>query len=427
MTTLAVEDFNQGLLQFLQRSPSPFHAVETMVALLEEQGFVRLDEGQSWQVQAGGKYYCVRNASSLAAFVLGPSPLAESGIKMMGAHTDSPCLKVKPQPELLNGNCYQLGVEVYGGALLNPWFDRDLSIAGRVTCRTPEGELRSVLIDFQRPVAVIPSLAIHLDREANSNRSINAQTDIPPLLMLCDQKHSWRELLLQQLREQHGEVAEAVIDYDLSLYDSQPPAVLGLQDDFIASARLDNLLSCYTGLQALLGAAGQGSCLLVCNDHEEVGSATASGAQGPMLRSVLERLAGSGEAFSRAMHHSMLISTDNAHAQHPNFTAKHDGNHAPLLNKGPVIKINANQRYASDSETSAIFRNICLTHDIPVQDFVSRSDLACGSTIGPITAAELGVKTLDVGIPTYAMHSIRELAGVQDAFSLYQVLKIYCD
>ena len=418
--------FNDKLLAFLQASPTPFHAVATMAGEFEKAGFIALEEGDNWQLQPGHKYYLTRNDSSIIAFVYGSEDIVSSGIRMAGAHTDSPCLKVKPHPELTRQGYFQLGVEVYGGALLNPWFDRDLSLAGRVTYRCDQGQVRNALLDFKRPIAVIPSLAIHLDREANKNRSVNPQKDIPPLLMQVEEgtKPDFRELLLAELQQQSPALkADAVLDYELSFYDVQAPAVVGLNGDFIASARLDNLLSCFVEMQALIDADGDSSALLVCNDHEEVGSASACGAQGPMLKSVLERWLPEVETRSRTIDNAMMISADNAHGVHPNFSDKHDGNHGPILNRGPVIKINANQRYASNSETSGLFRHLCEQSDVPVQAFVTRTDLGCGSTIGPITATEVGVKTLDVGVPTFAMHSIRELAGAQDAFSLYQVLK----
>jgi len=418
--------FNENLLAFLQASPTPFHAVANMAAALAKAGFTQLLEGDTWQLQPGGKYYVTRNGSSIIGFVYGTAALPETGIRMAGAHTDSPCLKVKPLPELNRQGYFQLGVEVYGGVLLNPWYDRDLSLAGRITYRNQQGQLCNTLLDFKRPIAVIPSLAIHLDREANKNRSVNPQKDIPPVLMQAvkDQNPDFRTLLLKELQDQSPQLnAEQVLDYELSFYDVQPPAVVGLQGDFIASARLDNLLSCYVEMQALIDADTKTSALLVCNDHEEVGSASACGAQGPMLKGLLERWLPDVELRNRTIDNSMMISADNAHGIHPNYSDRHDDNHGPVLNRGPVIKVNANQRYASNSETSAMFRHLCEQCDVPVQAFVTRTDLGCGSTIGPITATEVGVNTLDVGVPTFAMHSIRELGGTRDAYYLYKVLK----
>ena len=418
------EKFNYDLMDFIAMSPTPFHAVEQMIYKLECAGYQRLYESDAWQLQKQQGYFVLRNDSSIIAFKLAEEDVAETGIQIVGAHTDSPCLKVKPQPEIVSKGYLQLGVEVYGGALLNPWFDRDLSLAGRLSYLDEDGDLNHHLINFENPVAVIPSLAIHLDREANKNRSINAQKDIPPILLKLpnEDRPDFKQILLQLLQKDVADAVE-VLDYELCFYDVQEPAYVGLHQDFIASARLDNLLSCFTGLMAMTETSNPGSKMLVCTDHEEVGSASAAGAQGNFLESVLKRIAGSEENFARMIDHSMLISADNAHGIHPNYTDKHDDNHGPIINNGPVIKLNANQRYASNSETSAIFKQLCKKADVPVQSFVVRSDMACGSTIGPITASEIGIKTLDVGVPTFAMHSIRELAGRWDGWYLFRVLK----
>lgn len=425
-------DFNADLLSFLQASPTPFHATQTIARRLAEVGFTRLLEGETWNLEPGGRYWLTRNDSSIIAFIYGNSPLPETGIRMLGAHTDSPCLKVKPRAELNRRGYYQLGVEVYGGALLAPWYDRDLSMAGRVTFSDGKGGVASALIDFGRPVAVVPSLAIHLDREANNARSINPQKDIVPLVLQLPSETApvpgFRELLraeLQRSRPDSASGVEQILDYEICLYDTQPPALVGLEQDFIASSRLDNLLSCFIGLQSLLEAGNEVSSLLICTDHEEIGSASCCGAKGPILQQFLERLLPDAETRIRTIERSMMISADNAHGIHPNFMDKHDENHGPLLNRGPVIKVNANQRYATTSETSAFFRLLCEQVNVPVQAFVARTDMGCGSTIGPIVASEVGVKTIDVGVPTFAMHSIRELAGATDSWYLYQVASAF--
>lgn len=410
------KNFNQGLLNFLQASPTPFHAVEEMKRALLADGFTALDESVEWSLTAG-KYFVTRNDSTIVAFTLA-NEVIEQGLRMMGAHTDSPCLKVKPNPDILSQGYAQLGVEVYGGALLNPWFDRDLSLAGRVVYKTKAGDIKNALVDFKEAVAMIPSLAIHLDREANKDRTINAQQHLPIVLSQADTVQDFRQLLAQVLDDDD---LECVLDYEILCYDTQAPALVGLKKEFIASARLDNLLSCYIGLKALL-AGSNGSSLLVCNDHEEVGSMSACGAQGPFLESILLRIAGGNEAFARMMANSMMISIDNAHAIHPNYADRHDELHGPKINAGPVIKTNANQRYATNANTGALFRLWCQQEGVPVQDFVVRSDMACGSTIGPITSAELGVDTIDIGLPTFGMHSIREWAGASDGVMLNAVL-----
>ncbi len=349
---------------------------------------------------------------------------------MVGAHTDSPCLMVKPAPEIHSQGLFQLGVQVYGGALLNPWFDRDLSLAGRVSYLDGDSRLRVALVDFRDAIATVPSLAIHLDRDANKNREVNPQTAIVPVLCQVEEGETldFRDLLQRRLtQEQSGISVAKILDYELSFYDTQAPSLIGLRSEFIASARLDNLLSCFTGLQAMLQADGVVSNLLICNDHEEVGSVSTSGAHGPLLASVLNRLAGDNAAYAALAEQSLMISADNAHAIHPNFADRHDENHGPQLNRGPVIKVNASQRYATNSETSGLFRLLAGQENVPVQSFVVRSDMACGSTIGPITAGGTGIRTLDIGVPTFGMHSIRELAGSRDAWDLCRILRRFYD
>ncbi len=421
MTKQALQDrdsFNAGLLKFLDASPTPFHAVENMAAALEAAGFTCLDESDAWRLKTGGRYYCSRNGSSIIAFVYAGEFQLESGIRIVGAHTDSPCLKLKPVPEVHSTGCLQLGIEVYGGALLNPWFDRDLSLAGRLNLLHDDGKCNGQLINVQRPVGLIPSLAIHLDRTANKERSVNPQTDMPVVVVLDKDESASLSALLAECADIDAADAGRISDFELSFYDTQPAAITGWRKEFISSARLDNLLSCYTGLQALLAADGAYTSMLVCNDHEEVGSQSAIGAQGPMLESILQRLCKDGETMSRTLRRSMLISADNAHAIHPSYPDRHDSGHGPQLNAGPVIKYNAQQRYASTGQTAAIFKSICAAEDVPVQSFVARADMGCGSTIGPLTASAIGVAALDVGVPQWGMHSIRETAGTEDAFSL---------
>jgi len=428
------QELNASLMQFVQASPTPYHAVASLSAELDAAGFTRLEENARWQLERNRGYYVTRMGSSIVAFRTGDKDLSTTGINMVGAHTDSPCLKVKPLPEIIRQKYIQLGVEVYGGVLLNPWFDRDLSMAGRVDYRGKDGKLAYSLVDFKKAVAVIPSLAIHLDSEANENRAINAQTYLPPVLSQssADNKFVFKDLLQQFLVDEQGLDVDKVHAYDIRFYDVQPPALVGMEDEFITSARLDNLLSCYIGLQSLLASSGKDASLLICTDHEEVGSVSAPGAKGPFLESVVDRIAesfapASSEAKRHVLDNSTFYSVDNAHGIHPNFADKHDDKHGPLLNQGPVIKINGNQRYATSSETSAAFRQLCEDNAIPVQAFVVRNDMGCGSTIGPIVAGELGVKTLDIGVPTFAMHSIREMAGSKDTLYLASVLKAFFD
>ena len=385
---MKIDNFNRGLLKFLDASPTPFHCVANLTAALSRANFVELNEGSVWSIETPGKYFVTRGDSSLIAFSLSSAPLSETGVRMVGSHTDSPCLKLKPNVAFASSGYWQLGVEVYGSALLNPWFDRDLSVAGRVTLQTASGELENRLVDFEQSIATIPSLAIHLDRDANHTREINSQTYLPPIVCLDGRELDLAKEIKNRIYASEPELGGIeIMSSDLSLYPTEPAAMIGLRREFIASARLDNLLSCYVGLCALL-----------------------------------ERLTENNETFSRTIMRSILISTDNAHGVHPNFPDSHDKQHSPSLNSGPVIKFNSNQAYASTSETAAIFQQACSAVGIPIQSFVSRSDMACGSTIGPLTATAVGVKTVDVGVATFAMHSIRELAGSEDTYSLYQAL-----
>jgi aspartyl aminopeptidase len=419
--TMPKQAYLSGLMSFISDSPTPFHAVASMASQLSAAGYYQLKVANTWHLKAGGRYFITRNDSTIVAFQL-PKDNALQRLHMVGAHTDSPCLKVKPNPEIRCKGYHQLGVEVYGGALLHPWFDRDLSLAGRVVCRDAKGCLVSHLIDFKRPVACIPSLAIHLDREANKGHTVNPQTDLPVLLgQALGDDFNLRSLLEHELNA-NGQSVEQVIDYELSFYDVQAPALVGLKQEFLAAARLDNLLSCYIGLTAMLDAETDQGMLLICNDHEEVGSQSAEGAQGSFLMSVLQRIYPTAELLHQVLDASTFISADNAHGVHPNFTNKHDDQHGPKLNQGPVIKVNANQRYATNAVTSAMVKELAAQIGLPIQTFVVRSDMSCGSTIGPITAAQLGVRTLDLGVPTFAMHSIRELAGSADAQITHNLL-----
>lgn len=425
-----------GLLQFLQQSPTPFHAVANMATMLDEAGFQRLDSSNSWDLDKKSRYYVVRNDSAIIAFKTGVGDLPDCGFRIAGAHTDSPCLKIKPNADVSSKGYAQLGVEVYGGALLHPWFDRDLSIAGRVDYQNADGGLASILVDLKDPVAFIPSLAIHLDRTANEGRMINKQKELPPILLQLDtdEKFNFEDYLLEHLQKELGcHDASAILSHELLFYDTQAPALVGLRKQFICSARLDNLLSCFIGLHALIRSSDETASVLVCNDHEEVGSVSASGADGPFLKSVLQRMlesegnaeGGSAASFDRAIQNSFLLSVDNAHGVHPNFSDLHDMAHAPKLNAGTVIKINANQRYASNSHSIALLKSICNRLNLGHQSFVMRSDLACGSTIGPITSALLGISTVDIGIASFAMHSIRESAGIADVESTGTLIQAF--
>ncbi len=412
------QDFNDGLLGFLDASPTPFHATQNMAGMFKNAGFKELEEVQKWKLIAGEKYFVTRNDSSIIAFTY---PKNNKKYLMIGSHTDSPNLKLKPNPVIKEHGVVKFGVESYGGLLLNPWFDRDLSLAGRVNYLSSDDKLESQLIDVKKKIAIIPSLAIHLDRTANEGKTVNKQTDVCPILT-TNEDFEFETFLKWQL-EKHGvKGAKKVYASELSFYDTQKASYVGLYDDFIASARLDNLLSCYVGMLSICSIESDKPMLFIASDHEEVGSASTSGAGGSFLENTLRRMFPDYSEYVEMTRSSLMISADNAHAIHPNFASKHDCNHAPHINKGVVIKVNANQRYASNSITISHFMQKAEKLGENVQQFVTRSDMGCGSTIGPITASRIGIETLDVGLPTFAMHSIRELAGSKDAYSLYKIL-----
>ncbi len=412
------QDFNNGLLGFLDASPTPFHATQNMGMMFKNAGFKKLVETDRWELEAGEKYYVTRNDSSIIAFTY---PKTAKNYTMVGAHTDSPNLKLKPNPVIKEHGVVKFGVEPYGGLLLNPWFDRDLSLAGRVFYLNSQNVIKDTLIDVKKSIAIIPSLAIHLDDKANKDRTINKQTDISPILTTNDD-FEMEDFIKWQLSKQEILDIKELYASELSFYDTQKASFVGLSDDFIASARLDNLLSCYVGMLSICSIPNDKPMLFIASDHEEVGSETTSGASGSFLENTLTRMFSDYEDYMQMIRSSVLISADNAHAIHPNFPSKHDKEHSPKINKGVVIKVNANQRYASNSTTISKFMNIASSLGEPLQNYVTRSDMGCGSTIGPITATRLGIDTLDIGLPTYGMHSIREVCGSDDAHSLFKIL-----
>jgi aspartyl aminopeptidase len=423
------------LLAFIDRSPTPYHAVAESVRRLEDAGYQAIREDEVWELGPGDRRFAVRHEGSLVAFQLGAVSPAEGGFHILGAHTDSPNLRLKPKPDIEAEGYRQFGVETYGGALLHTWLDRDLSLAGRVTLRG-EPNPRTVLIDFARPILRIPNLAIHLQPElSKEGLKLNAQQHMVPIAGLEDSP-SLRELLISELRAQNQIEVEAgdVLAFDLMTYDTQPSTVSGLQGEFIHAARLDNLSSCHAALTALTEAGSaplsQHARVVVLYDHEEVGSRSAQGAASPLLGNTLERATsgfegGEPQGVERALSRSTLISVDMAHAVHPNYADRHEPKHRPIIGRGPVIKTNANQSYASDAQTAGLFAGLCDSLDIEPQHFVSRSDLGCGSTIGPITAARVGIRTVDVGNPMLSMHSCREMAGSADVKPMIDVLRSF--
>jgi len=412
MTVPAADDPTGELRAFLDRSPSPWHVCAAASAILDDAGFARLDERQPWPSDAGVAY--VVRGGALIAWRIGAT--RDAAIRVVGAHTDSPGLRVKPRPDTGRAGWAQLGVEIYGGVLLNSWLDRDLGVAGRVV--RPGGDEQ--LVDVRRPVARVPQLAIHLDRDVNERGLVlDRQAHLTPVWASSSMSFdSW-------IAERAG--IDRAAWWELCLYDVQPAAVLGADDSLLASGRLDNQVSCWAATAALAssGPADQ-TQLIALFDHEEVGSASTTGAAGPFLETVIERLVGPDrDALHRCMAASSCVSADNAHAVHPNYPERHDAGHAPMVNHGPAIKLNANQRYATSADTAALFERACDDAGVPSQVFVSANNVPCGSTIGPLTATRLGIATVDVGVPQLSMHSARELCGVRDPGWLRRALTVY--
>lgn len=434
------EQTTSDLLNYIHQSPTPFHCVAETVRRLNEAGFTRLEEGDSWNLQEGDSCYVVRDGA-LVAFRLGSQPAAKAGFRLLGAHTDSPNLRIKPLPDQSEKGYHQLGVEVYGGLLTYTWLDRDLGLAGKVVHSGDDGpsSITSDLVWIDRPLLRVPSLAIHLNRDYRTEGlKLNNQTHMAPILGLSpeeDEKKSDTSVLKALLGKELNLDPDKVLSWDLSLVDVTAPALGGLNNEFIFSPRLDNQAMCHAALTALIrtreatsATAPSTTSVVGLYDHEEVGSGSTSGAGGSITEDLLYRIAeieGPGATaggFTRAVAHSLQISADMAHAIHPNYVDRHEPKHLPKLNAGPVIKINTQQRYATCSEGAALFEAWCKELEVPHQKFVTRTDLACGSTIGPISAARTGIRTVDVGNPMLSMHSIREQAGAEDPERMVQVM-----
>ncbi|MGZ8251955.1 MAG: M18 family aminopeptidase [Methylophilaceae bacterium] len=418
----------QDLLDFIDASPSPWHAVSSTEQRLLEQGFTRLHEADSWQLQDGGKYYVVRSGSSMIAFVLGSQALAESGFRIVGAHTDSPGLRIKPKAAHGSDGLLRLGVEVYGGPILATFTDRDLSLAGRVNVRTTAG-FETRLVKFANPMLRLPNLAIHMNRDVNEQGlKLNKQTELPLMFGQAQAGVGADIQFLDYLSSATQSEAADILTWELNVFDTQKGTFWGADQEFIADSQLDNLASCHAALTALLATEKPAAtCICAFFDHEEVGSESAAGAGGSFISDVIHRItAHSGAADDvrhRALAQSFFISADMAHAYNPNFPAAYEPCHRVMVNAGPVIKTNANQRYSTGADTAARFITLCESAAVPFQQYAHRTDLGCGSTIGPIVASRLGIASVDVGSPMWAMHSIRESAGVLDHSYMIAVLK----
>ena len=403
----------EKLLDFIEKSPTAFQAVDEMQKRLTENGFEVLSEKEYWKLIPGGKYLVTRNNSALIAFCI---PEKESRVfHIMASHSDSPSFKIKENPEIKVDNSYvKLNVEKYGGMLMAPWFDRPLSVAGRVIIRR-NGGLKEKLVDIKRDLVMIPNLAIHMNREANNGVSYNPQKDLQPLFAVGNTDRT----LLEIIAEQTGVKKEDIISHDLFLYNRMPGTIWGADKEFVSSARLDDLQCAFASMEGLLRAQNHESIAVHCvMDNEEVGSGTKQGAASTFLKDTLLRInMGLGrtyEEYLMTLAGSFMVSADNAHALHPNYTDKTDPTNHPVLNKGIVIKFNANQKYCTDAVSAAIFKELCTKAGVPYQTFVNRSDIAGGSTLGNISNTQVPMNTVDIGLPQLAMHSPYETAGVKD-------------
>ncbi|SPQ93309.1 aspartyl aminopeptidase [Plasmodiophora brassicae] len=434
--TAAEVALSQQLVDFIEASPSPFHTVDTVSKMLTASGFTRISERDdaAWdQLAPNGKYFFTRNQSTVFAVCVGGKYKPGNGLTIAAAHTDSPVLRVKPISNIVTGGVVQVGVETYGGGLWNTWFDRDLSLAGRVVV-AENGQFRSKLLKIDRPILSIPNLAIHLNRDISSDGfKPNFETHLLPILATevkaalsaespvggeKKDPSSHHPVLLDILAESLKCNASDIRDFELSLFDTNRPCIGGALKEFIYAPRLDNLGMSFCCIRGLIDATGSlandpNMRVVALFDHEEIGSASAQGAASNMMPTIIDRLT-KGVKTQSTIRKSFLVSADMAHACHPNYSEKHEARHRPKIHNGVVIKFNAKQRYATNSETAFILKEIARRRSIPVQEFVVRNDSGCGSTVGPILASNTGVRTIDIGIPQLAMHSIREMCGVGD-------------
>lgn len=447
--------FAKDLIRFIDHSPTAFHAVAEIVTDLEKAGFSRLEEGKKWNLRRGEGYFVTRNDSAVAAFIMG-NPGA--GYRIVGSHSDSPTFKIKPHPEMkIEKHYVSLNTERYGGAILSTWLDRPLSVAGRIMVRSKDPmKPKSLLVKADRDLLIIPNVAIHMNREVNEGMKFNAQVDTLPLMTLGIGEENQAGMLLDVVAKSAGVKAEDIIGHDLFLYDREGGKLVGLNDEMISIGRLDNLAMAQASVAALIAARKEGgkkagktadkaTSVVIVSDNEEVGSGSKQGAHSPFLKNILRRIchsefadgaaktrtassktgADAEELYQMSLSKSFLISADQAHAVHPNHPEHHDPTNRPLMGKGVVIKHSANQKYITDAESTAVFKELCRIAGQPCQEFVNRSDKLGGSTIGPITTSQLDISGLDIGNPILAMHSVRELGSVDDQFGLFQILKTF--
>ena len=423
---LNFEKTNEELLQFLDNSPSAFHATANMCEMLKEAGFTRLYEGEKWNLEAGNGYYVTRNDSALIAFKIPKKDFA--GFQIMASHSDSPVFKIKANAEIAVENQYvKLNVEKYGGMICSTWLDRPLSVAGRVIVRTADG-IATKLVNVDRDLMIIPNLAIHMNRQVNDGYAFNAQKDMLPLFCEAAEKQV-KGCFTELIANEAGVTAEDILDMDMFLYNRMKGTLLGADGEFIASPHLDDLQCAFASLKGFLAAEPKDSVAVHCvYDNEEVGSGTKQGAESTFLKDVLNRInTGMGrtqEEYLTALASSFMVSADNAHAIHPNQPDKADPTSRPYMNQGIVIKYSANQKYCTDAISAAVFKTICEKAEVPYQVFLNRSDILGGSTLGNISGTQVALNTVDIGLPQLAMHSSYETAGSRDTAYLIEAAKV---
>lgn len=410
----------KDMMNFLDGSPCNFLAVSNIAKRLEADGFTHLDQRDKWNLTPGGKYYVTQNDSAIFGFIVGIEPVY-NGYKIITAHSDSPGFRLKPAPEMLcDGNILKLNTEVYGGPILYTWFDRPLSIAGRVILRSNDPlHPETRLVKFDRPLLTIPHLAIHYNRSVNDGNPLSRQKDMLPVIAHINDTAEKDGYILNLVAKELGVEAKEILDFDLTLYDTTPACLVGVNNEFLTSGRIDDLSMAYSAMVALLDSTDtRMTRVMAIFDNEETGSETKQGACSPVLTHILQRinssLGGDDETYMRAVAASFMVSADNGHATHPNYPEKQDPTNHPVLGGGPVIKINANCKYMSDADSAAVFRTICEDAGVPYQYFVNHSDVAGGSTLGNKLTAQINLRGVDMGAAQWAMHSVRETASAQD-------------
>lgn len=427
---MEVKSFAREVIEFIDESPSTYHVVKNCSDILDENGFERIMPREKWEIKKGGKYFLKKSSSTIIAFTVGEDFDVKNGFKIFGAHTDSPCFRIKPNPEMVTENVVRLNTEVYGGPILSTWFDRPLSIAGRVIVKGEDSFFpRTVKIKIDEPLLTIPNLAIHQNREVNNGVKIDKQNDVLPVISLINKNFEREGYLERIILEKTGIKKEDIIDFDLYLYATEKGCLLGANEEFMSSPKIDNLASVYTGLIGLLEAEENQDRIniFVAFDNEEIGSATKQGADSNYLLNTLERislaLGLSRGDFLQMLESSYILSADAAHAAHPAHLGKTDPTNRGKINEGISIKISAKQKYTSDGYSIAVIKQLIEGTEIQIQPFVNESNELGGSTIGPISSTHLDIDGVDLGVPMLAMHSVRELCGIFDVFYLKELAK----